>query len=149
MIPQGELPFPPKLKTVRIVPKKGVPAAYTVKSIREIHNAYLLTLKEVTGRNEAEALKGAIVQIPQSVLPELGEGEYYLFEVIGSTVHDSAGANLGQVEELLDNAGQILLRISQDGEERLLPAVPETILSFDQEKKELLVSVPDGLWEDL
>lgn len=149
MIPQGEFPFPAKLETVRLLPKAGGPALYTVKSIREIHNAYLITLKEVSGRNEAGALKGARVQIPQSALPVLGKGEYYLFELVGSSIHDSAGENLGQIEELLDNAGQILLRISQDGEERFLPAVPETILSFDREKKELLVSVPEGLWDDL
>jgi 16S rRNA processing protein RimM len=149
MIPQGEFPFPAKLKTVRLLPKTGDPAVYTVKSVREIHNAYLLTLNEVSGRNEAQALKGARVQIPQSVLPLLVKGEYYLFELVGSTLHDSAGERLGQIEELLDNAGQILLRILHDGEERFLPAVPETILSFDREKKELLVKVPDGLWEDL
>jgi len=148
MIPQSEFPFPKKLKTVRVVPKNGAPTVYTVKSVREIHNAYLLTLEEISGRNEAEALKGAAVQIPQDILPRLGAGEYYLFELVGTTVEDREGEILGQVEDLLDNAGQILLRISYNEKERFLPAVPETVLSFDREQKKLLVSVPEGLWEE-
>jgi len=148
LIPQGDIPFPSKLKNVRLVSKAGKAAEYSVGSVREVHDAYLLTLKEVSGRDAAAALKGWTVQIPHDALPSLGAGEYYLFELIGAAVHSSNGEALGEVANLFDNAGQTLLEINTDPSKRLLPAVPETVVSFDRDKKLLVVTVPEGLWED-
>ena len=148
LIPLGDIPFPAELNAVRVVSRSGETSVCEIVAIREIHDAYLLTLREVKGRNEAAALKGASVLIPQSALPALGEGEYYLFELVGASVQNASGEVLGEVAELFDNAGQTLLKITHDSSERLLPAVDETITSFDRIGKVLVVSVPDGLWED-
>ena len=64
-------------------------------------------------------------------------------------MHTPSGAPLGVVEKLFDNAGQVLLGISHQGQERLLPAVPETIVSFERPTKQLVVIVPEGLWEEI
>lgn len=153
MVPQSDLSFPPKVKKVRLTNRQGRTGEYTVSSIREIHHAYLICFEEVRGRNEAEALKGARLDIPQDALPALEGEEFYFFEFLGASVYSEAGELLGVVEDLLDNAGQILLRISsshaaESSREHLLPAVKEFVLCFDRNEKKLTVRVPDGLWEE-
>ena len=148
LIPQSEFAFPESLEKVRVVLRSGEAKLYTVGFVREIHQAYLLALEEVGDRSKAEALKGAVVQIPREALPALGQGEYYFFEFIGASVFNESDEFLGTVDELLDNGGQILLRISKDDSEHFLPAVPQLVRLFDRLKNRLTVRVPEGLWED-
>lgn len=147
VVSQSDFPFPNQVKILRLIPKNGIATNYTVKSIRAVHQAYLMTFKGISGRNEAEALKGATVHIPQSSLPKLEAGEYYLFELIGMVVQSPDGEEYGEVVAIMDNAGQPLLRIMHGDKERLLPGVREIIVSFDRETKRLVVQVPEGLWE--
>ena len=46
---------------------------------------------------------------------------------------------------LSDGSTNVLLQIDHNGEELLLPAAEELILSADHENKTLAVSVPEGL----
>jgi 16S rRNA processing protein RimM len=53
--------------------------------------------------------------------------------------------NLGPIEEVIEQPHQVLLRISLDGKEALIPLHAETLDKIDHKKKEVHVSLPDGL----
>lgn len=53
--------------------------------------------------------------------------------------------NLGPIEEVIEQPHQVLLRISLDGKEALIPLHAETLNRIDHKKKEVHVILPDGL----
>lgn len=55
------------------------------------------------------------------------------------------GENLGPVEEVIEQPHQVLLRISLDGKEALIPLHAETLQSIDRTRKQVHVTLPDGL----
>jgi 16S rRNA processing protein RimM len=55
------------------------------------------------------------------------------------------GENLGPVEEVIEQPHQVLLRISLDGKEALIPLHDETLDKIDRVKKQVHVTLPDGL----
>ena len=52
---------------------------------------------------------------------------------------------LGPIEEVIEQPHQVLLRISLDGKEALIPLHAETLDGIDHKKKEVHVTLPDGL----
>lgn len=52
---------------------------------------------EVADRNAAEALRGTLLTVPRSALPDLPEGEYYYADLIGLAAVSEAGEPLGTV----------------------------------------------------
>ena len=55
--------------------------------------------------------------------------------------------NLGPIEEVIEQPHQVLLRISLEGKEALIPLHAETLTKVDHKKKEVHVTLPDGLLE--
>lgn len=53
--------------------------------------------------------------------------------------------DLGPIEEVIEQPHQVLLRISLDGKEALIPLHAETLDKIDHKKKEVHVTLPDGL----
>lgn len=59
-------------------------------------------------------------------------------------ISDEEG-NLGPIEEVIEQPHQVLLRISLEGKEALIPLHAETLDGIDHKKKEVYVTLPDGL----
>lgn len=53
--------------------------------------------------------------------------------------------NLGPIEEVIEQPHQVLLRISLDGKEALIPLHAESLDRIDHKKKQVYVILPDGL----
>ena len=54
---------------------------------------------------------------------------------------------LGPIEEVIEQPHQVLLRITLQGNEALIPLHEETLDKIDHKKKEVHVTLPDGLLE--
>ncbi len=57
------------------------------------------------------------------------------------------GENLGPIKEVMEQPHQVLLRITLNGNEALIPLHEETLQKIDRKKKEVHVVLPDGLLE--
>lgn len=64
---------------------------------------------------------------------------------IGYTVIDRQHDELGKITDVDEKTINVLLQIDHNGEELLLPAAEELILSADHENKTLQVALPEGL----
>lgn len=64
---------------------------------------------------------------------------------IGYTVVDERHGFLGTITDVDETTINVLFQIDHDGEEILLPAAEELILTADHDNKKLTVSVPEGL----
>jgi 16S rRNA processing protein RimM len=57
------------------------------------------------------------------------------------------GENLGRVEAVIEQPLQVLLQVKVRGKEVLIPLHEETLKKINRRKKEVYVSLPDGLLE--
>jgi 16S rRNA processing protein RimM len=62
---------------------------YEIDWIKPHSRGALLTLKEITGRDQAESLIGSELYIEKAELPELEPGAYYWFDLVGVRVYTS------------------------------------------------------------
>jgi 16S rRNA processing protein RimM len=82
----------------------------------------------VTSREAAEALRGALLTVPRSALPPLGEGEYYHHDLIGLPCVGTAGEALGQVVAVENfGAGDILDIERPNGKRFMVPMTPRAV----------------------
>lgn len=72
---------------------------------------YVVELAGVKDRNQAEALRGCLLMVPQSDRPELGEDEYHVLDLIGLEVFNQLTQEvLGTVVDVIP-AGNDLLEV--------------------------------------
>ena len=76
----------------------------------------------ISGRTEAEALRGSLVEIDRDALPPLEEGEYYHADLIGLPCVGEGGRSLGTVVAVENfGAGDLLEVERPDGKRSLIP----------------------------
>jgi 16S rRNA processing protein RimM len=104
--------------------------ALTLKSVRPHKGGAIARFAEITDRNAAEALRGQLLTVPRTALPQLAADEYYHCDLIGLPCVSSDGADLG-VCVAVENfgAGDILEIEKPDSKRFMVPmnakAVPE------------------------
>lgn len=118
------------------VPQAAVPAErrqLVMESAREGNRDCLIVrFAGIEDRNAADALRGFVLEIPASELPELEEGEFYPFDLEGLEVRDQTGAKVGTVLELFDTPVQSILRIRlESGAETAVPFLMEAVPTVD------------------
>ena len=88
----------------------------------------VLRLEGVTDRVSAERLAGRYLEAPASPLPP---GTYYWHQLIGLSVADEDGVELGQVVEVFRAGENEVYRIEGLSGELLVPALREVVRSID------------------
>lgn len=73
-------------------------------------------------------------------------GNYAAINLLGYLVFNGA-QSLSVVEEVIEQTHQVLLKITLQNKEVLLPMHSETLVSIDKKKKQVHLSLPDGLLE--
>jgi 16S rRNA processing protein RimM len=102
----------------------------------------------VASREDADAMRGQMLSVPREDL-KLGHDEYFLFELAGLEVATSSGQTVGRVKEVRRYPGQDLIVVaSDDGQESLIPDVPEFVDKSEMEKGRLIVTPIEGLLPD-
>jgi 16S rRNA processing protein RimM len=124
--------------------KDGPARRYEVTSMRPVADAYVAHLEGVDDRDAAAALTTAEVRIARAELPPLGPGEYFVEDVVGCAVEHEDGRALGVVTGTIWNGAHDVAAVEDaDGHERLIPLVPEFVVSVDAAGRKVRVR-----WED-
>ncbi|MDI1241469.1 MAG: ribosome maturation factor RimM [bacterium] len=93
-----------------------------------------------------EELRDADICVPESDAVELGEGEFFDWQLEGCTAVTVDSATLGMVKELLRTGGTEVLVI--EGErEYLVPFAESICIEVDIENKRIVIDPPEGLLE--
>ncbi|MFB5660589.1 ribosome maturation factor RimM [Alteribacillus sp. HJP-4] len=119
----------------------------TVRSSRQHKQFILLTFNEIPSLTEAEALKGATLQIEKTELGELDEGEYYHYEIIDCIVYTDEGEKLGRVKEILTpGANDVwVVQAAAGGRDILLPYIEDVVKEVNINEKKIIAHVLEGL----
>jgi len=83
--------------------------------------------------------------IPRSEFTPLNEKEFYLVDIIGSTVLDESRKKIGSVIDMMSLPAQNVVVVETDEGEMLIPYVDSHILLFDDKKKNLIIKDVEGL----
>ncbi len=119
---------------------------YRILGIRPHQNAMLIKLEGVTGREEAEAFRGALVYVSLRDAVPLETDEYYEHQIVGVEVETDTGEWLGEVVETLTlpGANEVLIVHGPRGE-ILIPVTEEVVIGFDLEEGRILIHPLPGL----
>jgi 16S rRNA processing protein RimM len=90
-------------------------------SVRGAGKGAVARVDGVGDRSAAEALRGSLIEVDRSALPELEEGEYYHADLIGLPAEDGAGKPVGIVVAVENFGAGDLLEIEADGKRSLVP----------------------------
>jgi 16S rRNA processing protein RimM len=122
------------------------PRSFGVRSWREHQGDVLLILEGIDDRDKAEALRGREVLVREEDLPDLDEGEHYLYQMLGCRVILEDGTEVGVLENFFENGDQdTWIIVNGAGTEILLPAVPEFVLDVDLDAEVITIDPPEGL----
>lgn len=89
-------------------------------------------LEGIADRDRAAQLRGARIAVPRAELPPPPEGEYYWSDLIGLSVVNREGVQLGQVAEIFATGANDVLVVRGD-RERLIPFVEPVVVKVDIE----------------
>jgi 16S rRNA processing protein RimM len=133
-----------KLRSV-FLNRNGERCERDIERVNITPTAVLLQLSGISDRTEAEAWRGALVEIAgQDVMP-LPEGQHYYFELDGLTVETEAGQVIGKIVEVLSYPAQDLYVVKSSEREYLIPAVPAIVKKVDTERQVVVINAIDGL----
>jgi 16S rRNA processing protein RimM len=122
------------------------PHPVTVRASRPHKGALLVTLAGVEDRTAAEALRGALLEVDAAAVPPAPEGSYYHFDLVGCRCVAGDG-DLGEVVEVVEGGGGILLRVVGGHGELLLPFVDSYLGEVDVAARRIEWRLPEGFVE--
>jgi 16S rRNA processing protein RimM len=86
---------------------------------------------------DREVERGAVLSVARASLPATGEDEYYVFELVGLSVEEEGGRQLGRVQDVAPGVANDVLELDTG---TALPLVEECVLSVDLERGRILVA---------
>jgi len=115
-----------------------------IKEAKDHSGSVVACAHEVGDRTAAELLKGARVWVARSSFPTAATDEYYWVDLIGLSVVNREGVDLGVVSELLSTGPQTVLVIQYAGSEgktmeRMIPFVAAFIDEVELPKRQIRV----------
>jgi len=104
----------------------------------------IIALGGIETMDDAEALAGAELWLPQSALAPLPEGTFYRHDLVGCDVFDTRAALVGRVTAVEGTLDRSLLVV--DGSV-MIPLVETICLEVDLPARRVIVNPPEGLLE--
>jgi 16S rRNA processing protein RimM len=111
------------------------------KLLVEGAEATILGTRQARGRPvirlDRRVPRGTSLQVRRDALAATGEGEYYVFQLVGLKVEEEDGDVLGVVQDVTPGVANDVLELDSG---LLLPMVEECVLSIDLEAGRILVA---------
>ncbi len=137
--------FRPGLQVHAFEPGKADTRPLEIERAWEHQNELVLKFTGLDSRNDAEALRGAELRIPEEERPPLPEGEYYLSDLVGCRVETTDGRTIGEVADWQDYGAAPLLVVHAGSREILVPFTSAIYRQVEPEHRRIVVELPEGL----
>ena len=103
----------------------------TIQSHRVHKNFDLLTFEGFNNINQVEVFKGGILKVPESQLGKLDEDEYYFHEIIGCTIFNDEGEEIGKIKEILTpGANDVWVVKGKGAKEHYIPYIDDVVQGY-------------------
>ena len=142
-----------KVKVITDFPQRFAPSStvyvnrqpMTIASTEWYKSKAIIKLNTIDNFEAAQWLRGQPVEIHQSQLYSLPEGQYYHFQLIGLEVWTTQGELLGNITEILTAESNDNYVVKGDEGEILIPAVEDVVKSIDLNKGRIVIEAIPGL----
>jgi 16S rRNA processing protein RimM len=145
---RGDLVVEPLAPSVSLASGRRVRISggeYQIAHMRSDGRFLRVNLAGIDTREKARALHGAYLQIQESELASLPDGEYYRFQLIGLAVWSVDGQDLGRVTDVLSAPENDIYVVSGPFGEVLIPAVDDVVQNIDLAAGRITIEVIPGL----
>jgi 16S rRNA processing protein RimM len=120
--------------------------ALTVATSRPHKYRVLVTFSEVTDRESADALRGAVLFVPESSSPPLAQGSWWDHQLVGCSMVTDRGRELGDLRQVIHTtANDVWSAIDGSGVETLIPVLRDVLVSVDIDAQRIVVREVPGL----
>lgn len=142
-----------KVKVITDFPQRFAPAAtvyisrqpVTISSTEWHNGEVIIKLNSVDGIEAARQLRGQSVEIHQSQVYSLPEGQYYQFQLIGLEVWTTRGELLGKITEVLSAQSNDNYIVKGERGDILIPAIEDVVKSIDLDQGRITIEAIPGL----
>ena len=107
---------------------------------------WVIALEGIAHRDAAEEMRGTELVVEADELPELGNDHYYIHDLVGCRVEDTAGDDLGEVVAVVPGP-QDRLEIERHGHRSLVPMARALLKEVDLQARRIVIDPPPGLAE--
>ena len=152
----GEVQVEPLTHTVErfdelsevILERTGEPdRRITIEAWRRAHPGILVKFAGVDSPEIArDTLARGYITVPQDEVAPLPDGTHYVFEIIGCSVVDESGVNLGRISEVLEMPSADVYVVRSGEREVMVPAVESFIVEISIPQQRIVVRGVDELF---
>ncbi len=117
-----------------------------IEGVKFFKQMAILKFKGLDDINDVEKYRGKDLLVNRENAVKLEEGEYFIYDLIGSEVITDEGETLGSLAEIMaTGANDVYVVKTKEGKELLIPSIKECILDVDVEHKKITVHLLNGL----
>ena len=126
-----------RIKKIKKVYIDGI--AYEVLSVKVAPDAVFILLSGVFSRNDAELLRGKKMLVKREDAPKLQKGNYYVVDVLDSTLYLSTGEEVGVVKDIIKGVQDVYVVQTKGGKNILFPLLNSLNYQINVEEKKMTV----------
>ena len=134
-------------RTVFARDSAGAARRLVITTVRFHRGRPVLGLEGVVTINDAEALAGAELRVPESELVALPEGAFYHHQLVGCEVKTAEGTVVGTVKAVEGPTERSTLVVDTRRGEVLVPLASEICVAIEPERRTIVIAPPEGLIE--
>ena len=117
----------------------------TIRGLRFHQGRPIIALEGIESMNDAEALAGAELKVPEAVVQDLPDGTFHHYDLIGCAVLDTGGGEIGRVSRVEGTMERSRLIVDGERGEVLIPLVSGICVAIDVAARTIVVNPPEGL----
>jgi len=122
--------------------------SFTLTLDRSVKNGFAARIEGVRTKEQADGLKGMRLFADRDALPALPDDEFYHADLIGLTVLDSGGRELGRVSAVHNHGAGDVLEVQGPNLKTgaLLPFTREAVPTVDLSSGRIIADPPEGVF---
>lgn len=132
-----------------ILKEKRSERVLKVRSVKFFKQFVILGFEGLNRIEDVEGLRSCPLLVERKDAVPLEEDEYYVADLIGLSVRNEDGREIGTLKEVLETGANDVYVVEREGlKDLLLPAISQCILDVQHEEGYITVHIMEGL-EDL
>lgn len=116
-----------------------------LSEVRTYQKGFLVSFRDVYGREGAEAFRGRYLLRPFEEVPPRGDDELFYHELLGMEVVTAEGLRVGTVKEVYPVRPSDLLEVDRGDRTILIPFHSSVVTGWDVATRQITVDPPEGL----
>ncbi len=131
------------LNAIFIEEKGNLVPYFVEKAEPQLNNFVRIKFKGIDTQEQAKKLLKSQLYLPDTLLPKLGEDEFYFHEIVGFTAFDEDKKEVGEIVEVYDLPNNPVAELLINGKEVLVPL--NLMIELDKKNQKIHIEIPDGL----